>query len=246
MNNGFWNTWQRASCLPDCWCEAPRLNALIVEPANTWTNISYIIAAIFIFRLSYKTKFAQSNSMTKDKRFTYLYAGSLFFLGLGSFFFHASLTFWGQWFDVMGMYLITFYFIAYNFVRSGYFKFSKFSFTYLLSVALAGALIYYIPESRRYLFGLSIGIILVSSLIINHKIKAQINHRVLYSALGVFAFGFLFWNLDKFKVLCDPYALFNGHGVWHFCGGLAAYLLYRYYLTESLAESEFNTQINSA
>lgn len=231
MNNGFWSSWQRASCLPDCWCEAPRLDAMVVEPANTWTNISFIIAAIFIFR-SVKSTNPTKNYLSEDKRFAYLYGSSLFFLGLGSFFFHASLTFWGQWFDLLGMYFITFYFIIYNFVRTGQMQFKTFAVTYIISVACAGTLIYFVPESRRGLFAISIVVILVVNLLINNRIKAKINHKVLFATLAVFGIGISSWNLDKHKIICDPYALFNGHGVWHFCVGLAAYMVYRYYLTE--------------
>jgi hypothetical protein len=52
-------------------------------------------------------------------------------IGLGSAFYHASLTFAGQFFDVMGMYLLASFILLYNISRVSAFSRRKFVSAYL-------------------------------------------------------------------------------------------------------------------
>lgn len=45
----LWGSWRQVSCLPNCWCEAARHGSWILEPINTWTNLPFVVAGIYIF-----------------------------------------------------------------------------------------------------------------------------------------------------------------------------------------------------
>jgi len=51
--NGNWKNWQPATCLrttpPKCFCERLDMESLIIQPTNTWTNVSFIIIGLLIF-----------------------------------------------------------------------------------------------------------------------------------------------------------------------------------------------------
>ena len=228
-----WTTWRGATCLPDCWCEAARTGSWILEPVNTWTNLFFVLAgALFLYfaqKLTIKT-----NKLTSTPLFPRLYGFALIFVGLGSFFYHASQTFVGQWFDVFGMYLVSMFYVFYNFYRIGSLQKPQFLTLYFLSCIILGLVINFYPESRRWLFGISLVFILVQSSWIQGRFQPVINRKYLIGALGSYAFAQTVWLLDKNKIWCDPYAWMNGHGIWHIFSGVAAVLVNFYFQSEKL------------
>lgn len=231
--NKFWGNWRPASCLPDCWCEMPRFDSWLVEPANTWSNISYIIVSILVFRLIKKKDSLGSNELVNNNVYFYIYGSALFFLGLGSGFFHMSVTYFGQWCDLLGMYLVTYYFILYNFVRLKKISHKQFIWFYILSNAISGYLIYALPATRRYLFGVAIVLILITTFMANKKLTTVLEDKKLNLAIFSFLLAFGIWNLDKYKVICYPTAWINGHAIWHLICGYSAYILFKYFASES-------------
>ena len=93
------SAWRPATCWPDaCFCEAIGAGPLR-QPINTWSNLAFVIVGWLI-----------AAHATADRPLRRSYALLLAFacvaIGLGSWFYHASLSFVGQWFDVMAMYLL--------------------------------------------------------------------------------------------------------------------------------------------
>ncbi len=228
-----WSVWQGASCLPSCWCEAPRIGVSILEPVNTWTNLVFIFAG-FIFLLKPAFFLSSRNKLSSWPVFPRLYGFALAAVGLGSFFFHASETFVGQWFDVFGMYLVSIFFIAYNFYRVGRLNQRTFLLFYFGVCSLLGVIIFYFPEPRRWLFGVSIVIVAAQSVWVQMKAKSRIQKNYLYGSVASYAFAQVVWYLDETKIWCNPYAWMNGHGLWHIFTGLAAILIYLYFGSEEL------------
>ena len=105
-----WAAWRPATCLPNaCFCEAIG-DGTIRQPINTWSNLAFVWMGIFI-----------AVSATPDRPLRRSYALLLAFacvaIGLGSCFYHASLSFVGQWFDVMSMYLLGVFMVLYASAR---------------------------------------------------------------------------------------------------------------------------------
>ena len=108
-----WRTWKGATCLPDCWCEAARIGHWILEPVNTWTNLAFVFAGLY-FIIKQSKFITNKGPLSSNSSFPLIYGFACVFVGMGSFFFHASQTFIGQWFDVFGMYLVAVFYIFYN------------------------------------------------------------------------------------------------------------------------------------
>ena len=147
-----WTSWRPATCLPECWCEAGRTGSWILEPVNAWTNLFFILAG-FVFFFKARSLTDKTNALNSLEIFPKLYGFALVFVGLGSFFYHASQTFVGQWFDVFGMYLVSMFYISYNFYRTGLFNLNRFILFYFSSCILFGLIIIYYPDTRRWLLG---------------------------------------------------------------------------------------------
>lgn len=227
-----WTTWKPASCLPHCWCEAARTGSFILEPVNTWTNLGFILAGIYFFFQS--SQFSQSKNPFKYYyHLPKVYGFALFFVGAGSFFFHASQTFVGQWFDVFGMYLVSTFYIYYNLIREGKIDQRRFTLLYALSVIVLGGIIIILPETRRWLFGVTIAIALLQSIWIAMKKKLIIKNKYLIYSVISYATAQTFWIIDKNGTWCNPYASWiNGHGLWHLLTCSAAIFIFLYFHSE--------------
>lgn len=229
-----WSRFKLATCMPDhCFCETIHYGAWIRQPINTWSNLAFVLVAFYIISLIGKgQQQAGKNILIQSKVHQWVYAISCLLVGLGSFYYHASFTFHGQWLDVMGMYLAITFFVLYNFQRIYQFKTHSFVLGYIAVNAVLGYLLYAVPELRRYMFGLFVVLLLVVALITQAKLKTKINRNYLFKAVGAFAAGMSIWILDLKKILCFPDSWFQGHALWHFFTALASYYIYAYYRSE--------------
>lgn len=226
-----WNSWRPATCLPNCWCEATRLGSTILEPVNAWTNIIFVTTGLIFLLLPYLF-INRKNILTSDAIFPRLYGFAMIFVGLGSFFFHSSQTFVGQWFDVFGMYLVTMFYISYNFLRIRFFNKTSFLIFYLASTVVLGFIIYFIPETRRWLFGVSIIFIILQSVLIQLRSKPVMQNKFLVASIISYVVAQVMWVLDKNRIWCEPESLINGHAIWHVLTAVSAILAYFYFASE--------------
>ncbi len=228
----WWEGFKPATCIEwGCWCEAPRLGSLILEPVNTFTNISMIILG---FYLLYQVNFKKNPSyILIAPIFSNIFSFSTLFLGLTSGLFHASRTFIGEWFDVFGMYMISMYFLLVNFVKAGKLSAKAFIFAYYSSLTALGVYIYLLPKGTSIMFGAHLAFIFFHSQKLNTQSQNKARKDFLFKALGIFLIGLSAWILDRTRLVCDPYAVMNGHGIWHIFNGIAAYFVFRFFSSDS-------------
>ena len=113
-----WASWRQALGNATHFCEMNRFDQLIVQPSNTWSNLGYIIVGLIFLSIAkndhkYEHRKQVNNVLAKFPGFTYLIGFSVLYLGLGSFLYHATLTYFFQKLDQTGMYFILVSFIAY-------------------------------------------------------------------------------------------------------------------------------------
>ncbi len=222
-----------ANCLPDdCFCEAVRYGEWIRQPADTWSNLAFILISIVIVWMVYYRKPGWSNTLVQHPSYSWLFALASFLTGVGSFYYHASLTFISQWFDVMGMYFSVTFFIIYNLDRLYKIGPAKVFILYFAVNIFLGVLLVTIPEARRYLFGSFMLLLLVSVYYSQSKLKTEIRTTYLYLAIACFAVAFGLWILDIKKIVCTPDSLFQLHAIWHCLSALSGFLIYMYYRSE--------------
>ncbi len=216
----------------DCFCEEIRPGA-IAQPANTWSSLSFVLVGLSVLVSAPRRRFAnfnttRSNLTLKNRAATQLYAGSLFIIGLGSAFYHASLSFVGQFFDVLGMYLLITFVLLLNFSRLNKLPRPGFAGWFIILNAVLAYFLIVFPELRRYIFaGLVIAALSWEFLACSKKPAAQ--NYYLRLAVASFGLGFLIWILDITKILCEPTSWLQGHALWHLLGALAAGLLFLHY-----------------
>lgn len=236
------------SCIYDtpdtCFCEA--FDSVEVEQGapgvrqqvNTWFNlysiITSFIVALFVwfdrkaFRSGGAPNLIRSNTGVPD-----LYIFAVLFLGLGSMWFHGSLTEWGGVLDGMSMYVYA-AFLAFYSVRRFWDNAWFFWIGYLLTVGLFTFLHTVLPSI------VNIIILVVAYLAVEIYIWVR-SGKVMQGKPGTIALWLLavaailtatfFWVASHTgNFMCTPDSFFQPHGMlWHPLAGVMAIFLYFYW-----------------
>jgi hypothetical protein len=231
-----------------CYCEAFDPAKVMAgapgvrQAVNTWFNLYAIatsfIVALFVYldRVDGKTwNVIRSNSLIPD---AYIFA--VLFLGLGSMWFHASLTNGVSWLDGLSMYLYAAFLVFYTIRRiwhSDLFFWIAYPAT-VIGFTILGAL-WTSEYASLILIVTLVAAYLTFEIIAGLKqgkmLIGTTRARVLW-ILGVSSMGLatLFWALSQTgRTLCDPDSFFQPHGIlWHPLAGVMAVLLYFYWREE--------------
>ena len=209
------------------------------QPVNTWFNL-YAIGTSFLVALFVyldRKKFSSGgapNLIRSTSLIADLYIFAVLFLGLGSMWFHASITKWGGILDGVSMYVYA-SFLAFYTVRRfwdsdlffwlGYFG-TVVLFTILHAVGVP-SVINIIVLVVAYI-GLEVYIWVRTGKIMQGKTGTV----VLWICASVsILLATFFWKFSQTgEFMCDPKSFFQPHGLlWHPLAGLMAVLLYFYW-----------------
>jgi len=145
-------------------------------------------------------------------------------------FYHASGSFVGEVFDYSSMYLLSIYFLSMNLRR----LYSLSAQTlwilalFLLCLSIGSLVTWEVIGSL--LFGIQVIFALLIEIYLKKTKNVQVSYRPLLKGCGLFVLAFIFWNLDRSRILCDPNNhILNGHALWHIITASAIYFIYQFY-----------------
>lgn len=214
--------------MPDsCFCEAVRPVG-IRQPANTWSSFAFVLVAVLVV-----IAWARSSRRRQETHFV-LYGFTLLVVGFGSAYFHATLSFRGQFVDVLGMYLIGTFALLYSIGRLRGLTGAWLAASYVMLNAVLAIVLYWVPLVRRVAFGLIIVGVLVVEAAIRRKNVPSGDSKYLKWAVAVMTVAFVIWIFDYTRTVCNPTSLMQGHAIWHMLGALASWYLFRYYESQRL------------
>jgi len=208
-----WDNWEPSTMT---FCEA-HLCSWIKTPANTWSNLAFVFAGLYILR----------HCRRHDQWELNMFGFSAVLLGLFSGLFHASHALAFQVLDLLGMYFISGLMITYNVRR--WLRWGPTALNALFwSLVIASAVVVKLfPDAGVPLFALEITAAITIELILHIRDFGRVNYRGLYGFVGAFAVSFTVWILDVQGIVCDPHNHFiSGHAVWHVLNSLAILFLY--------------------
>lgn len=206
-----------ASCMPDsCFCEEIRTDG-IRQPANSLSSLAFVLVALLVLQRGWKS----------NKLIAALFALTLAFVGIGSAWFHASLIFTGQFFDVLGMYLIATLALLLSVNQTRRLTPSAMIAAYAGINSLLAWILHVAPVYRRWIFAA-----LLAGIIAVEMRNPMREGRYLMKAIGLMGIAFVIWILDFTRILCSPSSLIQGHAIWHILGALAAWYLFLHYQSE--------------
>ncbi len=207
----IWTNWAPATCLPfDCFCEGDG-GGLIRQPINTLSNLTFVFVGIWIWTRA-RNSFGRA------------LAAIVVTIGLSSGFYHSSLSFVGQNFDVMAILLLPSLVVVDNIAHETKRPVLSLAWLYVLGNGVFLAIIAFIPELRRAMVG-----VLALALVLSEKRVQRVRDtKLLGAAVGCFSLAFLFWVPDRFQWVCSDSIPPLGHAIWHCLSAAAAAVLFLY------------------
>ena len=225
----MWETWRPATCLPNhCFCERV-LDQLVKQPANAISGTLFLgLAALILLNSLADMKAGVAQPFATRPVFPVLFAAAITMVGLGTTFYHASLTFAGQTADVLGMYLIVTFILFYSLACLKRIPPYAAALGYVIGngVLLTGLIL--VPAARRYVFAVLVIAAITLEMRARHRNREASQPYWFALAIGTLAIGFIIWSLDITRIICDPSSWIQGHAVWHMCGALAIWFVFLY------------------
>jgi dihydroceramidase len=224
-----WDAMQPATCLPDgCFCERVSTTEPIRQPVNTVSSLAFVLIGIWILVVAGQA--SQPHPFTLGHRV--MLGLSIVLIGVGSAFYHASMTFVGQFFDILGMFLMTSLMLAYALQRVFDWPFWTAATAYFALNAVLTVIQLLIPETRRYIFAVVLMLALLVEVVVWFRLEPARDYRWMWFGLGGFALAWIIWLLDNSKLVCAPDSVLQGHAVWHVLGAMAAACTWAWYASE--------------
>jgi dihydroceramidase len=156
-------------------------------------------------------------------------------VGIGSALLHATLTLWGQFLDVLGMYLVGSFLLVSALSRWRRIADRRAIGLYVLLCVVLVVLLIVAPEVRRWLFGALLIAAIALELGFARPLRPGVRLSLYVYGLLANAVAFAIWNLDQHGLVCSPASLIQGHAAWHLLGALSMWLCFAYYRSERAA-----------
>lgn len=205
------------------WCEEI-LCQWITNPANTWSNLGYLISSGLVIYFSFKR-----NENWKLK----IFGPIIFIMGIMSMIYHLSNFYLSQVLDFVGMFLFTGWVIGINLIRIQKLQSKKFLLFILIKTILLTLVVHFM-----YQIGLKFQILIIGATIgiIWTEYLAQKKNKTsliwFFTSLFLLFIAIIFSFVDLNRIWCDPTShgwFSQGHALWHWFSGLAMYCIYLHY-----------------
>ena len=236
LAQGWFGPYENAGC---GFCEAMR-PGLVKQPANTWSNLGFVAAGLSMAWSLARGRFqTHGNVLTRSTFVATFFCCLVVLLGPGSMSMHASGAKLGGFIDVLSMYLVAAFLVAYSSQRL--LRFGSLIFTLAFFGVLAACLWANRQHSVR-IGPLSFGnlafaffLLLTAVLEIVNLFARRVRQNALwgYASLGAILLAFFIWNMSLTNgPWCDPASLLQGHAAWHLLDALSIYCMFRFYVSE--------------
>lgn len=208
---GLWSFFPRADCLPDCSCEFMQLDSLICQPYAFWSSLSYVLAALFLYKTVKKHPFGFR-----------LWIFVMILLGFSSLLTHASFTKVAIGMDFASIVAVLSFFTFLKFFELLRFPPIRVFHYFMLYYAILFLAFYSMNKWTKIgtcviIFFLSLGEVLRS------MGPAFLKAKNLQLSILTLTISFVLFLLDENRVGCDPHGLIHGHTFWHIGTALSAY-----------------------
>ncbi|MFL6176023.1 MAG: ceramidase domain-containing protein [Ornithinibacter sp.] len=224
-------------------CEAAR-PGWIRQPANTWSNLGFVIAGLAI---AWYAGVAAHLGVTMGAHpgLATAYAVLVVLLGPGSMAMHATQSEVGGHLDLLSMFLVSGFALAYGLMRfvgrGPAFLAVVFALAVVagMAVHLRGGTVPVLGHAGNAAFGVEIVVALGLEVALFRRRPPAPRQDLWFgvASVGALVLAFAIWNTGmRGHPWCDPHRVLQQHGIWHVLCAVSAYLIFRHYAAERAAE----------
>jgi len=244
----MWSHWRGAVGNATHFCELNRFGQNIIQPSNTWSNLGFLIVGLICISVAirdhmYNQRHTVSNFLARHPGFSFLIGISSVYLFVGSFMYHASLTWLFQKIDQTGMYAVLLSFFAYNIFKMFPTIRKKTgevvsSHKLIINITILLNLLFFFflwKIGVMIITPVLIVIIFISNLVAMKRVPALRSYtNNLKLAVASLLIATSIWILDWTNVLCAPQSIFQGHALWHLLTASSILFMYFYFRGEEM------------
>ena len=242
----LWVSWKQASGNATHFCELNRFGQGVVQPSNTWSNLGFLFVSLVILSIAkkdhdHKDRMSSANYLANYPGFSFLLGFSALYMFIGSFFYHASLTYVFQKMDQVGMYFVMTAFLAFvtyrifpNFRYKGK-KISTHKPLIVIALLIDALFNFFLWKINiNILFPTVVLTFFAFNLIgINVVKHSRPIGKYLHLSIVSLLTGAFIWIMDMFDIICIPTSAFQGHALWHLLCATALLANYFYFRSEN-------------
>jgi len=212
-----WYEQQQAYGTPNVdWCE-PTICAWINEPANTWSNLGFILVGLYLYKKYSSTPLLKNFGLI------------VFIMGLFSGIYHATNNYFSQHLDFFGMSLFVSYVLAFQWLRAKNLKLASlhayFWFFMSVNLILLISLAFLKLPIQSLLLINTIPIILLEAFVFAIR-KRRSPLRFFAISLFLLILAQVSAQIDLKRIYCDPQNVWlHGHVIWHLLCAVAMYFI---------------------
>lgn len=188
-------------------CEQ-RLCSFIVEPSNAWSSVAYLVIGLWMLAQALRPVAPRAIAV----------AAAQLMIGVGSFFFHASGTFWGELVDQVGMFMLSALILTFSLAQARGYSAARTVTVYVGLVVASTLLLLAVRPIGIPLFAvqLTAGLGWQLRLWWHSSGTLRAMHRPFLIGVGLFLISFAIWITDITGLVCNPHNhLVTGHAIWH-------------------------------
>ena len=243
--SNFWNNFTTNKGIEVWFCEFTDMNKLVRQPINTFTNIWYIVNALFFLSkgISDYRKPKSFNLITANPFYSILLGIISIYTFICSTFFHSSLIAIASSLDFSAVYSISLLPLMYYTHRilllsrnkASNIKHPKevrgivliFSIIYLLLTFLI-PMDFVHPIVLTFIVLTALGGVYLEKVDPHKTNKAYLSLMVITIVIAVILF-----KMDIAKIGCDPDSFIQAHSLWHVFNSLTVFYTYLYFRSEN-------------
>ncbi len=223
----------------DGFCEAAR-PGWIRQPANTWSNLGFVIAGLAIAWYA-GVRARLGVTMGAHPGLATAYAVLVVLLGPGSMAMHATQSDFGGHLDLLSMYLVSGFALAYGLMRFVGRGPAFLAVVFVLAVVagmavhLRGGSVPVLGHAGNAAFGVELVVALGLEVALFRRRPPAPRQDLWFgvASVGALVVAFAIWNTGmRGHPWCHPNTLLQQHGIWHVLCAVSAYLIFRHYAAE--------------
>lgn len=206
------------------WCES-QLCSLVVEPANTWSNLAYILIGLWLW---------WRGSRQQD-RLQVTFGRAELIVGVFSFAFHTSYSGLLQILDFAAMFVFVGLTLSFNLVRLGWLTPARRGRVYLLGVLAFTALTVCL-RFTSFPIQLVTPVLILATVVTEgilfarQRKTAPAPYTWFLASLAFLVGGAALSIADASRAFCDPEDhLVQGHALWHLLSAISLACAWKFY-----------------